>query len=55
MENIEQSKTIEELRNENFELKSRLNEAEDTLSAIQNGEIDAIVIHKGPMGYKFTH
>ena len=52
MENIKQSKTIEELRNENFELKSRLNEAEDTLSAIQNGEIDAIVTPQGSNGPK---
>ena len=43
MENTEQSKTNKELQDENLELKSRLNEAEETLQAIQNGEIDAIV------------
>ena len=43
MGDTEQSKTNRELLNENLELKSRLNEAQDTLSAIQNGEIDAIV------------
>ena len=54
--NTEYLKTIEELPNENFELKSRLNEPEDTLFAIQNGEIDAIVSPQGdPMGLKFTH
>lgn len=36
-------KTKEELAKENVELQMRLEEAEDTLSAIQNGEIDAIV------------
>ena len=50
MVNTEKSKIIEELQNENFELKSRLNEAEDTLSAIQNGEIDAIVTPQGSNG-----
>jgi PAS domain S-box-containing protein len=50
MANTDQLKIIEELRNENFELKSRLNEAEDTLFAIQNGEIDAIVTPQGSNG-----
>ncbi|WP_424725032.1 PAS domain-containing sensor histidine kinase [Methanobacterium sp.] len=47
MENTEQSKTNKELQDENLELKSRLNEAEETLQAIQNGEIDAIVTPNG--------
>ena len=50
MENTEQSKTNKELQNENLELKSRLNEAEETLQAIQNGEIDAIVTPNGSDG-----
>ncbi len=50
MENTEQSKTNKELQDENLELKSRLNEAEETLQAIQNGEIDAIVTPNGSDG-----
>ncbi len=38
------SKTNDELVKENIELKLRLDEAEDTLNAIRNGEIDAIVV-----------
>ncbi len=41
------SKTNDELVNENIELKSRLDEAEQTLNAIQNGEIDAIITPQG--------
>ncbi len=37
------SKTNEELLKENLDLKLRLNEAEDTLNAIQNGEVDVII------------
>ena len=37
---------------ENFELQSRLDEAEETLNAIQNGEIDAIVTPQGSDGPK---
>jgi len=39
------SKTKDELVKENVELKLRLDEAEDTLNAIKNGEIDAIVVN----------
>ena len=38
------SKTNEELIVENEELHSRLTDAEETLLAIRNGEVDAIVI-----------
>jgi len=47
---LHKSKTKEELVNENFELKLRLNEAEETLNAIQNSEIDAIVTTQGSEG-----
>jgi PAS domain S-box-containing protein len=46
----DKSKTKEELIKENDELQSRLDEAEETLSAIQNGEIDAIVTPQGVDG-----
>ena len=46
------SKTNEELVNENLELQSRLEEAEETLFAIQNGEIDAIITLQGLDGPK---
>jgi PAS domain S-box-containing protein len=46
------SKTNDELVNENIELKSRLDEAEQTLNAIQNGEIDAIITPQGSDGPK---
>ncbi len=36
-------KTLEDLRNENEDLRLRLREAEETLDAIRNGEIDAVV------------
>jgi PAS domain S-box-containing protein len=43
-------KSNEELVKEIDELQSRLEEAEDTLKAIQNGEIDAIVAPNGSAG-----
>lgn len=46
------SKTKEELVKENYLLKSRLDEAEQTLNAIQNGEIDAIITPQGSDGPK---
>ncbi len=46
------SKTRDELLKENIKLQSRLNETEETLHAIQNGEIDAIVIPNGIDGPK---
>jgi PAS domain S-box-containing protein len=45
-----ESKTKEELLEENIELKARLDEAEETLNAIQNGEVDAIVTPQGSDG-----
>ena len=42
------SKTNDELLKDISELQIRLNEAEETLDAIQNGEVDAIVT---PQGY----
>jgi PAS domain S-box-containing protein len=51
-ENNIPSKTKDELLKENFELKSRLDEAEQTLNAIQNGEIDAIITPQGSDGPK---
>ncbi len=50
-ENIK-SKTNNELVNEILELQSRLDEAEETLYAIQNGEIDAIITPQGSDGPK---
>ena len=47
MINIDDSKTIEKLLNENLQLKSKLDEVEETLNAIINGEIDAIVTPQG--------
>jgi PAS domain S-box-containing protein len=41
--------TQEELSAENKELRSRLEEAEETLGAIRNGEVDAVVV-SGPRG-----
>ena len=46
------SKTNKELVDENIELKARLDEAEQTLNAIQNGEIDAIITPNGTDGPK---
>ena len=45
-----ESKTCDELSNEIFELQSKLDEAEQTLTAIQNGEIDAIITPEGADG-----
>ncbi len=36
--------SLEQLLSENQNLQRRLSEAEDTLAAIQNGEVDAIVV-----------
>jgi PAS domain S-box-containing protein len=41
------SKTYDELVKENVEIQSRLDEAEETLNAIQNAEIDAIINTNG--------
>jgi PAS domain S-box-containing protein len=38
------TKTEDQLLSENEELRIRLNEAEETLAAIRNGEVDAIVV-----------
>jgi PAS domain S-box-containing protein len=46
------SKTKEELADKIIELQSRLDESEQTLSAIQNGEIDAIITPQGSDGPK---
>ena len=48
---INQNKRIELI----LELQSRLDEAEQTLTAIQNGEIDAIVAPNGSDGSKGLH
>jgi len=45
-------KTREELVDENYLLKSQLDEAKQTLNAIQNGEIDAIITSQGSDGPK---
>ena len=45
-----ESKNCDELLNEIFELQSKLDEAEQTLTAIQNGEIDAIITPEGSNG-----
>jgi hypothetical protein len=55
MINIDDSKTIEKLLNENLQLKSKLDEVEETLNAIINGEIDAIVTPQDLMCPKSTH
>jgi PAS domain S-box-containing protein len=52
MNQTHESKSRKDLLEENLELKSRLDEAEDTLKAIQNGEIDAIVTPEGEHGSK---
>jgi PAS domain S-box-containing protein len=41
-----EKQTLELLANENQSLQQRLSEAEDTLRAIQNGEVDALVISR---------
>src|SRR5215210_3971109 len=38
------AKTEQTLRAENAELRARLEEAEETLRAIRNGEVDALVV-----------
>jgi two-component system, OmpR family, phosphate regulon sensor histidine kinase PhoR len=50
------NKTIEQLIIENEELHSRLSETEETLMAIRNGEIDAIVVSgkKGEQVYSIS-
>ena len=50
------TRTKEQLINENEELHSRLTDAEETLRAIQNGEVDAIVISgtKGEQVYSLS-
>jgi two-component system CheB/CheR fusion protein len=50
------TKTIEQLIVENEELHSRLSETEETLMAIRNGEIDAIVVSgkKGEQVYSIS-
>jgi len=52
MNQTPESKSQKDLEEENLELKSRLDEAEETLKAIQNGEIDAIVTPDGESGSK---
>ena len=49
---LSNSKPKEDLLTEIEELKSRLDEAEETLNAIQNGEIDAIITPNGINGPK---
>jgi PAS domain S-box-containing protein len=50
------TKTLEQLIFENEELRSRLNETEEILSAMRNGEVDAIVIsgEKGEQVYSLS-
>lgn len=50
------TKTLEQLNIENEELRSRLRESEDILLAMQNGEVDAIVISgdKGEQVYSLS-
>ena len=50
------SKTTEQLIIENEELHSRLSETEETLEAIRNGEVDAIVVSgtKGEQVYSLS-
>jgi hypothetical protein len=50
------TKTIEQLIIENEELHSRLSETEETLLAIRNGEMDAIVVSgkKGEQVYSLS-
>jgi PAS domain S-box-containing protein len=46
-----QSMTIGELRTENEELRRRLDEADETIRAIQSGAVDAFVV-EGPAGHR---
>jgi PAS domain S-box-containing protein len=50
------TKTVEQLITENEELRSRLSESEEILSAMRNGEVDAIVIsgEKGEQVYSLS-
>jgi PAS domain S-box-containing protein len=48
------NKTKEELLEENEELKIRLTEAEETLNAIQNGEVDAVLVDTPEGAQAFT-
>jgi len=50
------TKTKEQLINENEELHSRLTDSEEALRAIQNGEVDAIIIYgrKGDQVYSLS-
>jgi len=50
------TKTLEQLNIENEELRSRLSESEEILSAMRNGEVDAIVISgdKGEQVYSLS-
>jgi PAS domain S-box-containing protein len=44
----EQSSTLEALRERNAQLQARLEEAEDTLRAIRQGEVDGLVVDTDP-------
>ena len=44
---IDEKKKLEQKDKHSPDLKSRLDEAEETLFAIQNGEIDAIITPNG--------
>ncbi|MBS1502014.1 MAG: PAS domain S-box protein [Bacteroidetes bacterium] len=48
---METSKEFEKLLNENIELKIQLEEATDTIEAIRNGKVDAIVVN-GDSGHR---
>ncbi|HSO85984.1 MAG TPA: PAS domain S-box protein [Draconibacterium sp.] len=50
------TKTLEQLITENEELRSRISESEEILSAMRNGEVDAIVISgaKGEQVYSLS-
>jgi len=49
MKNSSTNMTVEKLLSENAGLRMRINEAEDTLNAIRNGEVDALLV-SGPFG-----
>ncbi len=51
-EQLSQSKTLDKLIKENTKLQASLDEAEETLNAIRNGEVDAIVTPQGSDGPK---
>lgn len=50
----EMEKTREELLEENEEIKLRLLEAEETINAIQNGEVDAVIVNSSDGPQTFT-